>query len=62
MLHLYLDEIIAAIERAKHQENAQCMKAAGKIAQCIQANGIVHLFGCGHSHLLTEEVFYRAAA
>ena len=60
MLHLYFDEIIAAIEQARKQEYTQLMQAAEKIAQCIQANGIVHLFGCGHSHLLTEEVFYRA--
>ncbi len=35
-------------------------QAAQKVADKIQAGGIVHLFGCGHSHILTEEVFYRA--
>lgn len=35
-------------------------QAAAKVADCIAAGGIVHLFGCGHSHILTEEVFYRA--
>lgn len=60
MLHLYFDEIITALERARKQEHTQLIQAAEKIAKCIQANGIVHLFGCGHSHLLTEEVFYRA--
>ncbi|MGV2788559.1 sugar isomerase domain-containing protein, partial [Clostridium perfringens] len=35
-------------------------EAAEKVAACIQQGGIIHLFGCGHSHILTEEVFYRA--
>lgn len=30
------------------------------ISSCIQEDGIVHVFGCGHSHLLAEELFYRA--
>ena len=60
MLNLYFDEIKATIEKVTKQEQVQLLKAAEQISQCIQANGIVHLFGCGHSHLLTEEVFYRA--
>lgn len=60
MLDLYFDEIMTAIERARKQEHTRLIQAAEKISQCIQANGIVHLFGCGHSHLLTEEAFYRA--
>lgn len=35
-------------------------RAAGLIAESIGAGGIVHLFGSGHSSLLTQEVFYRA--
>ncbi len=34
--------------------------AAKKVADVIQNGGVVHLFGCGHSHILTEEVYYRA--
>ncbi len=32
------------------------------VSEAIQNGGIVQLFGCGHSHILTEEVFYRRRA
>lgn len=35
-------------------------RAAGLIAASVAAGGVVHLFGCGHSQMLAEEVFYRA--
>lgn len=35
-------------------------KAAKKVAKAIESDGVIHLFGCGHSHILTEEVYYRA--
>jgi uncharacterized phosphosugar-binding protein len=52
-----LKEILSSIEK---EENQNLKKAAEKIAQCIQSNGIVHVFGCGHSHIFGEELFYRA--
>lgn len=37
------------------------MDTGGKlIAEAIQNGGVIHLFGCGHSHIFAEEVFYRA--
>lgn len=41
-------------------EEKNMKKAAEIVAESIRNNGIVYLFGCGHSHILTEEVFYRA--
>ena len=34
--------------------------AAGLVARAVAAGGLVHAFGTGHSHLLAEELFYRA--
>ena len=34
--------------------------AADRLADTIAGGGLVHVFGTGHSHLLAEEVFYRA--
>ena len=34
--------------------------SAEMIAGCIGAGGVVHVFGSGHSHMMAEEVFYRA--
>lgn len=52
-----LKELIDTIDLAE-RENIQL--AAKKIAQSIQKDGIVHVFGCGHSHMFGEELFYRA--
>ena len=35
-------------------------QAAKIIALSIKEGGLLHIFGCGHSHILAEEVFYRA--
>ncbi len=35
-------------------------RAAGMIAETLQRDGIVYVSGSGHSHMLAEELFYRA--
>jgi uncharacterized phosphosugar-binding protein len=41
-------------------QGAQIEEAARMMADCIAAGGVVHVFGSGHSHMMAEEVFYRA--
>lgn len=60
MLHTYLNHIHDMLHRIEQQEANAISLAATKTAEAIMNGGIVHLFGCGHSHILTEEVFYRA--
>lgn len=60
MLHQYFDKITELIDQVQNMEKENLLKASEKIAECIKNGGIIHLFGCGHSHILTEEVFYRA--
>lgn len=56
----YLQEVQRMLaEVAETQGEAVC-RAADLLAASIAQGGVVHLFGCGHSQLLTEEVFYRA--
>jgi len=48
-----IDELIV------HQLPA--IRAAGDlVAEAIRANALIHVFGSGHSHILAEELFYRA--
>ncbi len=42
------------------QENTLLAEAAQMIVSRLQSGGIVQLFGCGHSHLLAQDAFYRA--
>ena len=42
-------------------EQQNCIeKAAEKLTDVIANDGIIYLFGCGHSHIFGEDVFYRA--
>jgi len=50
-------ELLAAVE----QTEAGAMEAAAQaVSRSVADGGVVHLFGCGHSHMLCEELFYRA--
>lgn len=60
MLAMYFDKVYEMLQLVENQEKEAMEKAARKVATAIQNGGIVQLFGCGHSHILTEEVFYRA--
>ncbi|WP_010274962.1 SIS domain-containing protein [Paenibacillus senegalensis] len=60
MISAYFDHIRSMLAQVEQQESEAMNQAAAKVAESISQDGIVHLFGCGHSHILTEEVFYRA--
>ncbi|WP_404454344.1 SIS domain-containing protein [Virgibacillus necropolis] len=56
----YFSRIQELLQTVEANESEAMNKAAKRIAYSIKQDGIVHLFGCGHSHILTEETFYRA--
>ncbi len=60
MMDTYFDVIGGLFDKVRAEQAKSIREAAEKVAACIQQGGIIHLFGCGHSHILTEEVFYRA--
>lgn len=37
------------------------MRAADILTECTKNDGIIHMFGSGHSSLVTEDVFWRSA-
>lgn len=55
----YTTKLISHIEKAT-LENKEIDEAATAIADCIDNDGLIYMFGCGHSHILSEEFFYRA--
>ena len=56
----YLATVAALIERLEIQEWPQIDAAAAIITDAMAAGGVIHAFGSGHSHMLAEELFYRA--
>src|SRR5690625_3022240 len=60
MIHNYFSNITDLLKKVEKEEQDVLTKASKKVSESIQNDGVVHLFGCGHSHILTEEVYYRA--
>jgi uncharacterized phosphosugar-binding protein len=56
----YLDRASALVARLATEEWPAIDAAAGLVADSIADGGTVHAFGTGHSHMLAEELFYRA--
>lgn len=43
------------------ETQTEAIQAAGRLlANCLARDGLIHVFGTGHSHLLAEEIFFRA--
>lgn len=56
----YLREATRLVERLLTDEWANIDKAADVVAATLERGGAIHVFGTGHSHILAEELFYRA--
>ncbi len=56
----YLQNASALIDRLLATQLAQIERAGDLVANAIAADALVHVFGSGHSHILAEELFYRA--
>ncbi len=56
----YLEKIIGNLQ-AIEKSQAQAMHQAKElVAKVIQNDGLIHVFGCGHSHIPALDTFYRA--
>ncbi|MGA9289578.1 MAG: SIS domain-containing protein [Anaerobacillus sp.] len=60
MFRDYFTKIRTALQVIEEQEEASIKRAASAVSTSIEQGKIVHVFGCGHSHMMAEEVFYRA--
>ena len=56
----YLERIVALLRRIEEEEAGAIARAADMVADVICRDGLVHVFGCGHSHLAALDTFYRA--
>jgi uncharacterized phosphosugar-binding protein len=56
----YLRHLSGLLERLEREQWPHIRSAATIIAETMAAGRTLHAFGSGHSHMLTEELFYRA--
>lgn len=57
---LYCDNIISVLTKIKETQKDKIKEAAQMVAESIKEDGIIYIFGCGHSHLIALDCFYRA--
>ena len=55
----YLGQVQAILDRIRSTQMGNIAKAAEVCAHTIEQNGLVHLFGTGHSRMFVEEMFPR---
>ena len=56
----YLEAIVGLLRQIEDEESDAMARAADLVADVICRDGLVHVFGCGHSHLAALDAFYRA--
>jgi uncharacterized phosphosugar-binding protein len=59
MQNTYLSAAIAILQEVEATQSGNIATGAGWIADAIEAGGMAHFFGAGHSHMALEEVFPR---
>jgi len=60
MMNLYYDKVIALLTEVRDTQRQPMEAAARLVANVLKEDGLIYIFGCGHSHLLGLDCFYRA--
>ncbi|NLG52679.1 MAG: SIS domain-containing protein [Clostridiales bacterium] len=56
----YIESIKELIECVSMTQTEPLDRAAGILSETLKNDGWIYIFGTGHSHMLAEELFYRA--
>ncbi len=56
----YYSKVTKILECIKNTQGEKIKAAADMVAETIKKDGIIYIFGCGHSHLIGLDCFYRA--
>ena len=60
MYRTYLSTIESLLEGIVNTQQEALEAAAVMLRDTLLSDGLIYLFGCGHSHIMAEEGFYRA--
>ncbi|MDD5559814.1 SIS domain-containing protein [Candidatus Methylomirabilis sp.] len=56
----YYEAVVRLLSEIQHSQAEAIDKAADLIFSSLVADGVLHIFGSGHSHSVAEEAFHRA--
>lgn len=57
----YFDVVTKIVDKVKNSQGDAIMEAAQILAKTTMNDGIIYGFGTGHSHLVVDDAFWRAA-
>ena len=60
MMSEYIKNITDCLQQIENEEVVKLNEAASEVARVIKEDGLIFVFGCGHSHLPGLDAFYRA--
>ena len=60
MIEKYYEQIVHILGQIKDTQAERMGSASRMVADVIKVDGIIYVFGCGHSHLIGLDCFYRA--
>lgn len=60
LMDQYAQNLTQAISNIAAKERDNILAAAALVKRTIANDGLIYVFGCGHSGILSEESFYRA--
>ena len=60
IIQQYKVRISAILDDIVNDQADAILSASELVSETIKKNGLIYIFGCGHSHILAEECFYRA--
>lgn len=56
----YYHNTVDLLQTISTEEEDLIEKAGTALAEVFRRDGLLYVFGCGHSHMIQEELFYRA--
>ena len=56
----YLNTIHTLLDKVLQTQTESICQAVSAAADTLARGGMIYAFGTGHSHMLAEELFYRA--
>jgi len=60
LLDTYRDKVVDVLDRLVASQRGALETAQAWVAETLKQDGLVYVTGSGHSHMIAEEVFYRA--
>lgn len=57
---IYYGALTETLEKIYKTQADKIKETAAHVAKTIESDGIIYIFGCGHSHLIAGDAFYRA--